>query len=38
MGKVDQTQYPVDHGVAQSDKGIDRPELKSIDGLLEEIA
>ncbi len=37
MGKVDQTQYPVDHGVAQGDEGIDRSELKTIDGLLDEI-
>jgi hypothetical protein len=38
MGEIDQAQYPIYHGVAQGDEGIDRPELKAVDRLLDNVA
>jgi hypothetical protein len=36
MGEVDELQEAVDHAVAKSDQGVDRPQGKPIDQLLEE--
>ena len=37
VGKVDELQNPVDHAVTERDQGVDRPERKSVDHLLQEL-